>query len=357
MLYDALYVRGGAEQVTLQLARDFRAELYCAFRDVAAFPDEMLTGTGLTELGTAVHHPVWRTISGLRAFRRHPARGGEYDWIVYSGTTAPVAVRHHPNALNVYYCHTIPRFIYDLRAYYMQSLSPWQRPFLAALIRYVQPQFEAAMARMDTLVANSENVRARIRRYLARDAEVVYPPCDVDSYQWREEGDYYLSTARLEPYKRVDLVVEAFRRMPDKRLVVASGGSDEVRVRRLAADAPNITFVGWCDGERLRALVGGARATVYIPRDEDFGMSPVESMAAGKPVIGVAEGGLLETVVHEETGLLIPAEPSIDDVVCAVQQLSPSDVRGMRQACEARAALFSADHFRDLMRKIVRGQR
>jgi glycosyltransferase involved in cell wall biosynthesis len=206
---------------------------------------------------------------------------------------------------------------------------------------------------MDHIVANSENVRNRLNHYLGLDAEVIHPPCDVSGYQWQGQEDFYLSTARLEPYKQVDRIIEAFRDMPDKKLVVASGGSDESRLKRLAQDADNIYFTGWISEEELKRLVGTAIVTIYVAKDEDFEMSPVESMAAGKPVIGNAEGGLLETVVHEETGILLPAYPEPSDIAEAVRNLTPKRAQDMRHACQERASQFSRERFLDNMTRAI----
>jgi glycosyltransferase involved in cell wall biosynthesis len=210
-----------------------------------------------------------------------------------------------------------------------------------------------ALARMSNVIANSENVRRRLAKYLRLDATVIYPPCDVDAYRWLGRGEFYLSTARLEPYKRVDLVVDAFRQMPNKSLVVVSGGSALPELKWRASGCGNIHFAGWVDEANLRRLMGNAIATLYLPRDEDFGLSPVESMAAGKPVIGVAEGGLIETVVHEETGILLSPEPKVEAIIAAVSKLDSERALGMRVACEQRARLFSRQRFLDQMQVLV----
>lgn len=356
VLYDFLYCMGGAEQVTLDLARGLgNVDLCVAFRDRDVFDDAMLAGIPCHEVGRPARAAGWRTLSGMRAFARGGAFIDAYEWALFSGSNAPVAVRHRSRGRNFYYCHTVPRFVYDLRDYYLTRVPGWQRPLLRALIAYVQPRYEAAMERMDQIIANSDNVRRRIEQYLGRDATVVHPPCHVERYRWRGQGDYYLSTARLEPYKRVDLVVEAFRRMPDRRLVIASGGSQLDALQRLAEGADNIRFTGWIDPAQLEDLMGRAIATVYVPKDEDFGMSPVESMAAGKPVIGVAEGGLLETVVDGETGLLLSPDPTVEDVVQGVESLTPHRAAQMRGACEARAQAFRTEIFLERVREIIFG--
>lgn len=356
VLYDFLYCRGGAERLTLELVRGLPGTDLCfGFRNPADFPDEALAGIRFYDLGVGARYAGARTIEGLRAYRTRTRFLRDYRWVVYSGSVTPEAVYSHKEGVNIYYCHTIPRFAYDLRDYYLQRLAPWQRPPFRALAGVVRWRYRRALARMDRILANSENVRGRIRKYLGLEAQVVYPPCDVEGFRWLGQEDYYLSTARLEPYKRVDVLVEAFRRMPDKRLVVASGGSDEARLQALAAGAPNIRFAGWIDDRSLRELTGRAVATLYLARDEDFGMSPVESMAAGKPVIGVAEGGLLETLVPERTGVLIAPEPTPDAVIEAVRSLDAHRAAQMRPACEARARLFSRERFLGEMRALVAG--
>ena len=184
-----------------------------------------------------------------------------------------------------------------------------------------------------------------MKKHLGRDAQVIYPPCETDKFKWLGQEGYYLSTARLENFKRVETVIQAFLRMPDQKLVVASGGSEFQRLRQLAQDAPNITFTGWVTEEKLQTLMGNAIASIYIPIDEDFGMSPVESMAAGKPVIGVSEGGLLETVIPGETGALISANPSTEDLISAVLKMGAKTALSMRDACHARARRFDKKIF------------
>jgi glycosyltransferase involved in cell wall biosynthesis len=111
------------------------------------------------------------------------------------------------------------------------------------------------------------------------------------------------------------LIVEAFKNMPHRQLVVASGGSELCSLEKLANGAPNIFFTDWVSEQELRRLVGHCKATIYIPRDEDFGRSPVQSLMAGKPVLGVREGGVLETVSHDETGILLDREPTPRDII------------------------------------------
>jgi glycosyltransferase involved in cell wall biosynthesis len=354
LLYDYFVVRGGAERVSVTLARQLPNCTLCfAGRNKRAWPDQMFRGLHAIDLGGGAGPAPWRAMRVLRRFRKNTAFLSDYDWALYSGFYAPVSVHNGSDRLNMLYCHTPPRFAYDLRNYYLERLPPPLRPAFRWLSRYVKSEYEAALARMDRVFANSANVKERLRRHLGRDAEVVYPPCDVDSFTWQGQGDYYLSLARLEEYKRVDRLIMAFRHLPHRRLVVASGGRQYRRLLRLAAGMPNVHFTGWLDETALNRLIGSAIATLYIPKDEDFGISPVESMAAGKPVIGVAEGGLLETVVHGETGLLLAPDPGVEEIATAVEDLSRLRAGAMRSACEQRARMFRAEVFTAKMRSIL----
>jgi glycosyltransferase involved in cell wall biosynthesis len=354
LLYDFLQVKGGAEQLSLTLVNNFPNSSLCVgFINAEIFPTEMLAN--YCQLTSPTQIIGWQTLKTLFVFTHRTKFLAEYDWVIFSGSNAPVAVHNHPNGKNILYCHTIPRFVYDLKDYYLSQATWWQKPLLIFLISYLKPRYERAVEKMDVIIANSENVKRRIKKYLNRDAVVIYPPVDVEKYQWIEQGDYYLSTARVESYKRVEYVVRAFMQMPDKKLIVASGGSDLERLQNLATGYSNISFTGWCDDEQWQQLIGKAIATIYIPIDEDFGMSPVESMAAGKPVIGVAEGGLLETVVNGETGVLIQ-DVSVDALVEAVTFISKDKALTMRAACEKRARLFRTQVFLDKMRKLINDQ-
>lgn len=354
VLYDFLQVKGGAERVTLTLAHGLPGvDLCIGFRNTDVVADYELEGLHCIDLHAKSHNIAWRAVKTIRAFRDKTHFLSRYAWVLYSGNYAPVAVQNHLQGRNILYCHTIPRFAYDLRDYYLHRCPLWQRPALRALIAYVRPRYEAAVSKMDVIIANSHNIRQRIKQFLGRDAMVIYPPCEDNAFRWLSQGNYYLSLARLEPLKRVELIVEAFCRMPEKRLVVASGGSELMHLRRIARGADNIHFTGWTNEARLRELIGHAIATLYLPKDEDFGMSPVESMAAGKPVIGVAEGGLLETILPDETGLLLPPDPYVENIIQAVQILTPRRALEMRHASEARAKFFDKDIFLEKMRAII----
>ncbi|MFL0773192.1 MAG: glycosyltransferase, partial [Prochlorococcus sp.] len=197
---------------------------------------------------------------------------------------------------------------------------------------------QLSAARVDHLIANSRFTARRIRQYWGREAQVVHPPVDVNRFSWNQPRDeVYLCLCRLVPYKRVDLVIEAFNqlRLP---LLVVGDGPERAGLEQLAG--PSVTMLGRQSPEQVEALMARCRAFVYAGL-EDFGIAPVEAMAAGAPVIGLGRGGLLDTVrcaaagIKEPTGVLFP-DQSISSIVEAVswfeqrrlwQELRPETVR------------------------------
>ncbi len=349
MLYDFMLVPGGAERLTLHaLSQHPDWTLITAFTDDSAFEDSALPLDRLQTLTSLSRRQGWQVLKALHAFERAAPALASFDRLLFSGAYAPAAVNGRDAGGNFYYCHTPPRFAYDLADWYRRAARPWQRPALDWLAARVRDRFSGAMKRMDRVAANSETVRQRLRDHVGLEqVEVIHPPVSTAEWNWLGQEDFFLSTARLEPYKRVDLIIEAFKAMPAQKLVVASGGSQQAKLQQQAAGHPNIRFTGWCSDSEIKRLTGQCRATIYLARDEDFGMSPVESMAAGKPVIGAAEGGLRETVLSGETGLLLDAAV-IDDstsLIDAVGWMSETRAREMREACENRAATFDSAVF------------
>lgn len=349
LLYDYLQVAGGAERLSLDLAAGLPAELVVSRVFAAAHKLQL---TGVTVLGNRATRWLGRLGEALYVFMRRPAFLQTAETVIYSGFYAPLAVRWQKTGRKIYYCHTPPRFAFDLQDAYLKRCPFLLRPALQMAIALYRRAYLQALGQMDVIISNSVAVEARLKAHTGFSSLIIHPPVAVDTFQWQGDQGYYVSLARLEPRKRVSLLIEAFKQMPDRQLVVMSGGSQAAPLRAQAAGAANIRFTDWQTEEGLHTTIGQARAALYLADDEDFGMSPVEAMAAGKPVIGVAAGGLLETIVPGQTGLLLPAMPSVADVIAAVRVID-GRAADMRAACEVQAQKFSREIFIAKMRALV----
>lgn len=279
----------------------------------------------------------------------------DYETVVFSWDSISAVRNCSKNMKKIYYCHTPPRYLYDLKEIYIKKVPFLLRPAFLFVSYIFRKMYERDISKMDLILTNSINTQKRIKKFLWIDSKILYPPVDLDEFKFISQKDYYLSFARLSDAKRVDKVVEAFKKLPDKKLVIIYWENDPQREKifDLAKDCKNIEFktlpwnVGFTD------YVGNCIATIYIPIDEDFWMSPVESMAAGKPVLWVNEGWLKETVIDKKTWVLIPEWAKIEDIIEAVEYLTSEKCLEMRKACETRARDFSLEEFKNKLINFV----
>lgn len=353
VLHDFLQANGGAEHLVISLTRGLHgyglgvSGVYEGFSSTGEWGDLHCEVAG----GLALCLP--RVARALYAFSTGTSYVDRAQCVIYSGIYSPLASARQRRGKKIHYCHTPPRFAFDRVEDYLSRVPEWLRgPYQSAVLVY-QKKYLEALHRMDEVVVNSEHVRARLMTLTGIDSQIIYPPIATEFFKYREDAGYFLSVARLEPAKRVDRIIRAFLKLPEYQLVVASGGTQYKALKKLARNAPNIKFTGWVTDTDMHDLVGRARAVIYVPADEDFGMSAVEAMAAGKPVIGVAEGGIPESVQHGQTGLLLAANPAPQDIAAAVQTISPQVAHSMQKCCEMRAADFSTDRFLSTFRSLV----
>ena len=323
---------GGAEQVVQEVD-----SLLCRLGldpQLAALIDAESRRTGSWLLGRSVlTSPIQRLPWGrshvqqylpLLPFAIEQIDLGSFELVISSSHLVAKGVLTSPEQLHVSYVHTPVRYAWDqMHAYLCRSalarrgLGPLIRWQLHALRQWDQ----LSAQRVDHLIANSRFTARRIRKYWGRDASVIHPPVHVDRFRWNaDRDDVYLCLCRLVPYKRVDLVVDAFNRL-GLPLVVVGDGPERDRLEALAG--PTVTLLGRQSQQQVEELMARCRAFVYAGL-EDFGIAPVEAMASGAPVIGLGRGGLLDTVrcaaagMTGPTGVLFP-EQTVQSLVQAVE--------------------------------------
>jgi glycosyltransferase involved in cell wall biosynthesis len=242
----------------------------------------------------------------------------EYDLVISSESGPAKGVVPPADALHVCYCHSPMRYVWNMYHDYRASSAGLTRLGMPLLTHYLRTWDQSSAARVDSFIANSHNVAARIKRYYRRNADVVHPPVDVDAFSpvpEAEVGEHYLMVGELVRYKRPELAVRAFNAM-GKRLIVIGGGEMLDELRREAGR--NVEMLGSQPFASLQFHYARCRGLVF-PGEEDFGIVPVEAMASGRPVIAFGRGGATETIVDGVTGVFFDRQ-TVDELIAAVER-------------------------------------
>ncbi len=354
IVHDWMVSPGGAERVVYALHQMYpEAPIFTAAYTPERFPEFAsadVRPTWLDRVPLAKRYHQLFSIPRALAFRGLNLR--DYDIVISSSSAESKYVRTGSDTLHICYCHTPIRYYWSDYDWY---LSHFPIQWLQWLVRIIMPLIIGPLRRMDfryaqgvnKFIANSVNIKKRIKQYYGRDSEVIYPPIDVDKFTSKTGvGDYYLIIGRQVAYKRLDLAVDAFNQLGLPLKV--SGAGEEIERQRPRAKS-NIEFLGRVPDEQLQGLFHGAKAFIFPP-EEDFGMVPIEAMANGVPVIAYGKGGALEYVVEGETGLLF-AEQTVDALVGAVRKFNPAkfDSKVIRRHAEK----FSTERFKREMKAFV----
>ena len=246
-----------------------------------------------------------------------------YDVVLSSSHAVAKGVLTHSNQLHIAYIHTPIRYAWDLYHQYLRE-SGLDRGLKGALAKYFLHKIRlwdvSTANRVDHYIANSHYIARRIKKAYGKSSDVIYPPVDIDKFALREsKSDFYLTASRMVPYKKIDLIVEAFSQT-DKKLLVIGDGPDMGKIKSKASK--NIELLGFADDKTMADLMGQAKAFVFAA-EEDFGITPVEAQACGTPVICFGRGGALETVREDISGLYF-MEQNIRELLATVDKFEQS---------------------------------
>jgi glycosyltransferase involved in cell wall biosynthesis len=280
------------------------------------------------------------------AIRRFDLR--EYDLIISSSHAVAKGVKTEDHQLHICYCHTPMRYAWDLEEQYLEAMGRVKALAARQVLKFLRRWDLRSAPRVDAFVANSHYVAERIGRVYGREAAVIYPPVSTHLFEAREQkDDFYLTVSRLVPYKRVDLMVEAFNRMPGKKIKIVGTGPELEGLRGKARG--NVEFLGFQPDEKVRELLGAAKGFIFAA-EEDFGITPVEAQASGTPVVAYGRGGALETVVPGVTGLFFQEQTaaSLEAVLVEFEKKSWNG-----KVIRAHAEKFGADRFKMELKQFV----
>lgn len=354
--------KGGGESLMLKLREELGADLIVGGVDFSAWSKDIKDDFtnkvwddrfGFTWLHEESRIPVWRLIKRQLFFRFSPKIkeiANQYDLIIYSyGNFAFVPERvkkYNPNIKQMVYMHTPVRIFADQYEKFLASKPKFFHPLIKLLKKYIEKRYHKDLDSCDYVITNSENIKNRLQKHFNYTAdEAIFPAVDINRFKFLGQQDYYFSYGRLEPLKRIDLIIQAFAQMPDKKLIICAGGPMKEWVENETKKYPNMEYKGLVGGDVLKELVGNCIAGVYIPIDEDAGMTQLELMSAGKPVIGVRDGGLIETIIDGKTGLLLPCEVTVEDIIKGVETIDAQKALLMQKDCENQAQNYSYEVF------------
>jgi len=278
------------------------------------------------------------------AIEQHDFSG--YDLVISSSHAVAKGVLVGPDQLHICMCYSPIRYAWDLQAQYLKEAGLERGP-LSWLARYFLHRIRIWDARssdgVDHFIAISKFIGRRIKRTYRRDSTVIYPPVDVSAFTIGERrDDFYLTSSRMVPYKKMDLIAEAFTQMPSRKLVIIGDGPQMSKVRAVAG--PNVTVMGYQPHSVLRDHLQRARGYIFAA-EEDFGIAPLEAQACGTPVLAFGKGGALETIVDGKTGLYF-SEQTVESIVATVQRFEALPTPLSNSACRDNAMRFSPERFR-----------
>ncbi|MDD3285493.1 MAG: glycosyltransferase [Patescibacteria group bacterium] len=314
LIHDHLAQAGGAEKVLKVLTEMFpEAPIYTLLYEKKNvdknFAGRHIETSVIQRLPGGVKHYKWYLFFMPMAVEFFDLR--DFDLVISDASAFAKGVITSPDTLHICYCHTPTRYLWSDAHQYLNELkyNKWIKKIISLTLGRLRLWDYAAAQRVDYFIANSATVQKRISKYYRRDSEIIYPPVETDKFkiadlsrQSRQER-YFLLGCRLAPYKRADIVVQAFKALGDGfNLKIFGDGLDLPRLRRLAGGASNIEFLGRVDEDKKAELYANALAFIN-PQEEDFGITAVEAMAAGRPVLAYRRGGATETVIEDKTGL------------------------------------------------------
>jgi len=339
--YDSLIAEGGAERVVIQLANYLKADIV-----TSGFNPKLKKWLQIKVKVIDIGNLSVRLFKPLGVLFEAPIRfmfykgARDYDLNIYCGFTSIYGSNR--NNYNILYCLTPNRIIYDLRNYKQENAGILKRFFLKLHIRFFEKLDQKIVRNNFKLIlSQSREIKKRVKTFYGLNTNVIYPPLDISSYKYGNPEGFYLTVGRLFTEKRIDLIIKAFLKMPDKKLIIVGDGPEKSKFNKLIKNSENIKLFTKITDSKLKELYTKCIAVIFMAKDEDYGLVPIEASASGKICIAANEGGCIETVINNKTGYLIT--PHISEIQATVSKLKNSTLRSMKGDCIKNARRFNAE--------------
>ncbi len=337
---------GGAELVGLTLAKELNATLYTTNFDYEKIKKMGFENIKIKSIGKVPINAPFRQQLALTKFRKLNLKN-KHDFYIIDGDWAMSgAVNNHPN---MWYVHSPIREIWDAYKYTRNNLVPQPlRPIFDIWVKYNRHLNKKYIEKVDNLICNSKNTQTRLKKFLNKNAAVIHPPTNTSQFHYEKNGDYWLSVNRLLPPKRVEMQINAFKKMPEEKLIIIGSYEQSRNFLKYTTylkkiKPPNVQIKSWITQKELTELYADCKAFLTTAMDEDFGMTPIEAMASGKPVIAGNEGGYKETIINNKTGVLIE-NINTQKIIEAIKKIGEKPEK-YKKACLQRAKEFDTKKF------------
>lgn len=362
---DWLVVYAGAEKVLEQILNIYpEADLFALVdfldKDKRNFiQNKKVTTTFIQKLPKA--KTKYRNYLPLMPLAIEQLDLSKYDLVISSSHCVAKGILTGPNQVHISYVHSPIRYAWDLQHQYLKEagLTKGLKGWIAKIILHYMKIWDTRTSNgVDYFIANSEFVAKRIWKCYRRKADVIYPPVDVEAFEYCDKkDDFYLTASRMVPYKKMDLIVEVFTKMSDKKLIVIGDGPDFDKIQKIAEGHNNIKLMGYQPFKVLKEHMQKAKAFVFAA-EEDFGITPVEAQACGTPVIAYGRGGALETVrglgiKDKPTGIFFEKQNK-DSVIKAINYFENNKGKIQFKDCRENALSFGIDNFKDRLKEYIK---
>lgn len=355
IVHDFLLKLGGAERVTKAFSEMFpNAPIYTLLYDEKVvgkvFPKEKVRTSFLQNYPEFIRkrhrfltHKMPQAIEELNL--------EEFDLVLTSSNAFAHGALTNSNTRHICYCHSPMRYAWDWANEYQKEndIKGLKKILYSLLIRKLREWDKVAADRPDLYIANSKNVKKRIKKYYNLESEVIYPPVNTERFRVGKNNEgYFLIISTLTPYKRIDLAVQLFNKI-GRKLIIIGEGSQKKYLQEIAGD--NIDFLGFKSDDVVKTYLENCRGLIF-PGEEDFGIVPVEAMACGKPVLAYGKGGVTETVIPGETGEFF-FEPTVESMEDGLARLMYNERLYKPRNIRKHAMQFSQEEFEKKMRRLI----